>query len=361
MDDTFDPFGLQEENAKSRPVLISVSEGASDPVPVESSSQSPLYRVESFDPFGIGALQSSSLHDPPNNSSSMIEVNHQRHLSLNGPPKLSRLTQSHDPPFTGKKSQSIALPPKLMVKLTVHEEVSSVAKRGKEREGASDVSIEGTIYAQVQCSDANKNAPFIIQASQITSKEFELRPNPKFAVVLGESGTGEQAIVIPKQEIGYVPVVHYTLIDQVDHMPILLERKVTTHEKSCRIAIQVRSKLSNRGDLHDFSIAVAIPESIDGDSIEIIRGDGHWDSLKRTIIWKLASLNKGESFMVSAQANFWDDNVSDDDVLLPVLLRCSSSADSISAIELRVTEATGHPTVSTFTKTRSFRLLHRLT
>jgi hypothetical protein len=56
------------------------------------------------------------------------------------------------------------------------------------------------------------------------------------------------------------------------HMPVLLERKVTIHEMSVRIALQVRSKLTNRGNLRDFCLAVAVPEHVDASTVQIVRG-----------------------------------------------------------------------------------------
>jgi hypothetical protein len=51
---------------------------------------------------------------------------------------------------------------------------------------------------------------------------------------------------------------------------------VTIHESSVRIALQVRSKLTNRGDLRDFCLAVAVPEHVDANSVEIVRGTNEY-------------------------------------------------------------------------------------
>lgn len=342
MDESADIDGMgveREKKSKPRPVLISVSQGASRVAESEVSHvPPPINASDSFDPFGIGDLQIQQQ-----------TTDKRKHAASPKPPPLvNRLSRSN---VRG------ALPPKLTIKLMIHEEVSSLAKPGKEREGASMVSIDGTVYAQVQCSDANRNAPFAIKTGELSSGNLTIRPNNEFSA----SSTKCNAIEVPKKEIGYVPIAYYTITDEIEHMPILLERKVIVQDRSLRIAIQVRSKLSNLGNMEDFSIALAIPERVDGDSVEIVRGKGQYDELKRTIIWKLSSLNKGESFMVSARASLWMALGPDEDLQFPIILRCSSSVDHISSLDVQVAESEDHPASLTSHKVHSFRLLHRLT
>ena len=127
--------------------------------------------------------------------------------------------------------------------------------------------------------------------------------------------------------------------------------------------MQVRSKLTNSGDLEDFTIAVAVPEKVNGGTVKVVHGDGVWDPLKRTIKWKYSKLPKGQSFMIAAQAELWSP-VSPGgkrSIRFPVLLRCSSSSDQVSSVEFRAMEADGHPAAISASTFHSFRLLHRLT
>ena len=143
-----------------------------------------------------------------------------------------------------------------------------------------------------------------------------------------------------------------------------MERKVSVHGNVCRVAVQVRSKLTNLGDLEDFTIAVAVPERVKGSTVKVVHGDGVWDELKRTIKWKVERLPKGSSFMIAAQAQLWSPIASTGDkqtIRFPVLLRCSSSCDKVSSVEFQATEAEGHPAAISSTSFHSFRLLHRLT
>jgi hypothetical protein len=168
-------------------------------------------------------------------------------------------------------------------------------------------------------------------------------------------------VKVPKEEIGLVPVGNYVVHEQVPHMPILLERKVTIQKTSVRIAIQVRSKLTNLGDMENFAIAVAIPEHVDGRTVRVMRGDGVWDDLKRIIKWRLDTLRKGESYMVTAQAKLWRPADAATEIHFPVLLRCTATSDQVSTITIGAYGADGHPASITASVTITSRILHRLT
>lgn len=328
IDDTFDPFGLGLSSPErgGRAVLVSATNDAA------------------FDPFGVASKQQT-------HGTALEGVD----MELSPPPSVSRVHRKAATTVAKTTGTTIVIPPKVIVKLSVHEEVSAVAECNKQ--GASQVNIEGTIYAQVQCSDGKRNAPFVIRPPS-DLPNLILWPDAKYSKDIKDSK--DIFVQVPKEEIGFVAVAHYSLVEEVPHMPILLERKVTTHDTHCRIAVQVRSKLTNNGNMDDFTVAVAIPERVDGDSIQITRGEGVFDDLKRVIKWKLPTLNKGESFMVSAQAKLWQPE-GNAPIKFPVLLRCSAAADQISTVEFKALPADGHPASVSFSDSHAFRLLHRLT
>jgi hypothetical protein len=142
----------------------------------------------------------------------------------------------------------------------------------------------------------------------------------------------------------------------------LLERKITKSRQKIHIAIQVRSKLTNPDDLFEFAIALALSDTVDGDSVEVTSGEGEWDRLKRTITWKKDHLQKGESFMVTARAVLTEEAgaMPDDELSFPVMLRCRSD-DQISTAQFQAIEAIGYPaTVSCSTVAKTYRIIHRL-
>ncbi|KAL7557161.1 hypothetical protein ACA910_002440 [Epithemia clementina (nom. ined.)] len=366
VDSSVDPFGIAALTSDGGAVGVGGGGGGGDQVSSTSSQQQ-------WDEMQPQSLEQRL--DAARNGDPVVPI--VLDPQTGRPAPLSRQTRGNSATSTSR-----ALPPKMTIKLTLYEEVSAMALR--EEMVASQIAVEGSVYAQVQCSDALKNAPFTIAASKAREDTLiplvKLRPNQKITSLEpirrsrsgqrpvddddeddNNDGLGKAYLVqVPKSELGFVPIIHYSFSQVVEHMPVLLERKVTIHETSCRIALQVRSKLTNRGDLKDFTLVVAIPEVVDGDSIEIIRGQGSYDALKRLIKFKLASLNKGESFMVSAQAKLWK-AVRGTEVRFPVLLRCSSAEDQISTVDFRVQEADGSPCSISVTKGYSFRLLHRLT
>lgn len=344
----FDPFrakGKKEHEAgmasKVSPEQASLSESrtASQEDPMSLSLQPS--DSSSLDPFGIGTLTQQS-----NRASDQSGGGNRIHGSKNATTEGSK-----------NSTPVLALPPKMLVKLTTYEEVTSVATVLDP--GTARISVEGSVYVQLHSSDARRNAPFHLLPTS-GENDISIKLNNKYSKRLPNQLHIPVTVTIPKQELGYVPVLYYSFDQRVDQMPVLLERKVTIHEDSCRIAFQVRTKLTNRGDLRDFTLAVAVPEKVDADSIEILRGDGVYDGLKRLIKYKLASLAKGESFMVSAQAKLWKALGDDEDVHFPVVMRCTSAEDQISQVEVSAAEAPGQPSSLTVHKAHSFRLLHRL-
>jgi hypothetical protein len=320
--EAFDPFGLNVSTS-SQPLLDS-----------QSASE-----TSSFDPFGVAPFG-----DFPEDA--VLTSREPRE-----PPVVSRVTRT-------KPSATVALPPKIIVKLNIHEEISSVAQTVGKSPGASQVALEGSIQAQVQCSDALKNAPFNLIARSARMGTIPLRPNPEYMTPLPDF-SDKYVVHIPKHDIGFVPLASYQVANVVEHMPLLLERKVSFSGSFCRIAVQVRSKLSNRSNLKEFKVVVAIPECIDVSSVKILRGNGDFNELQRTISWSLDELEKGESFMVCAQAQLWDAPGEETVAAFPVLLRCKSS-DQISDLLLNLESAEGYPSSVTLNTNYSFRLLHRL-
>ena len=348
----FDTLAAKEEE-KKKPAMVdspaSPEQASQSGGTASSQEEDPLALISqpsdssSLDPFGIGSLTQQQSRPPDPAASSQVRRNASG-MTKEG----SRLTTTANP--------MLALRPKMLIKLTTYEEVTSVATVLEP--GTSRISVEGSVYIQLHSSDARRNAPF--QLVPATDKAVSVKPNNKYSKRVNNSQNSPVIVTLPKQELGYVPVLHYSYEQIVDHMPVLLERKVTIHEDSCRIAYQVRTKLTNQGDLRDFTLAVAVPEKVDADSIEILKGDGVYDGLKRVIKYKMASLVKGESFMVSAQGKLWKALGDDEEIHFPVVMRCTSSEDQISNVDFSVVEAPGQPSSLTVHKAQSFRLLHRL-
>eukprot|EP00934_Nitzschia_sp_Nitz4_P009287 Nitzschia sp. Nitz4//scaffold56_size114212//41724//42805//NITZ4_003943-RA/size114212-processed-gene-0.61-mRNA-1//-1//CDS//3329554685//9277//frame0 len=256
---------------------------------------------------------------------------------------------------------SNAIPPRMDVKFKVHEEVSSHAVLGKE--GSSEVYVEGTVLALVASSDALKNSPFILVSTHKYDK-LPFIPNPTYAKSYdaAESDSQINVVKIPKNISGFVKIGQYKHNQSVDHLPMLLEKKVTRSKEKIQVALQVRSKLTNPADLSEFSIALSMSEKVASDSVEVNVGIGEWDRMTRTIVWKLDRLPKGESFMVSARAKLTQEfkDLDTAELDFPVMMRCRCN-DQISKAAFQAVEATGFPaTITSSTTERSYRIIHRL-
>jgi hypothetical protein len=215
--------------------------------------------------------------------------------------------------------------------------------------------------AQVQCSDARKNSPFALLVPHVDS--LQIRPNHEYSVSRSTAASKAPILVtVPKPEIVAVPIAHYSLQQEIKFMPVLIERKITRNGTRVRIAIQVRSRLDNNGDMKDITILLAVPEKVDGASVTISRGNGVYDALRRTIKWNLPALYKGDSALVTAEADLWKrPTPGDDETPFPVLFRCSSVADPITPIQWKLAQVSGSPSHLSVTSIKhTFRLLHRL-
>lgn len=206
---------------------LRVPEGFADPVNDDG------FGNEIFDPFALGADAFPSMNTPVVDEASSASSPHP-------PPTVNRLTRSTDDrrpvnireerPSSPEDQKIVAIPPKLLVKFNIHEEVNSVANVGVENEGSSEVNVEGKLYCQIQSSDALKNSPFALVATTLQGGRVQFRPNDDF---VKEPSSALQSIPahsvhivnIPKLEIGSVHLGSYVFAENVRHMPVLVERK----------------------------------------------------------------------------------------------------------------------------------------
>lgn len=161
VEELFDPFALLSEkgiasNLSKQPVDIAESRDPPSYSDLLYSTGSATFDVEAteikdfdqFDPFGIGVTATAQQHYGDDSSTQ----------SPNPPPELFRLTRSGGVSHvsssvsdSANRQTGVPLPPKLMVRLIIHEEVSSVALGKADSQGASEVTIEGTVKVRSAC------------------------------------------------------------------------------------------------------------------------------------------------------------------------------------------------------------------
>jgi len=211
--------------------------------------------------------------------------------------------------------------------------------------------------------------------SHLTDEEYRASRRTSAASTASEGeetaiGKFNWRVKIPKSEKKACEILSYSMNVRTQDMPILVQTKSVLRMNSARISAQVRSNLSNTGDLSEFTITMAIPTTFDGDTVKVSRGsNGTWDVTKRIITWKIGGLKHGESCLVTAEADISasmkeamseDPNVRMAEKYLrcPVLVRCTSEVDQISDMAASVLEDSPAHVVEN--PTRSYRLLHRV-
>lgn len=180
---------------------------------------------------------------------------------------------------------------------------------------------------------------------------------------------------IPKSELAGCEIFSYNLNARTQNMPLLVQSKMAVKSTTCRLSVQIRSNLSNKGDISNLVIIIAIPNTLRGETVHITRGKhGVWDATKRIVTWKIGNLPHGESCLVSAEAevsssvaSLLDEDQNDaarviqEKVHCPVLVRCSSEMDQVSNMCLSVTALPGVPAnIARVNQVSSYRLLHRV-
>lgn len=182
-------------------------------------------------------------------------------------------------------------------------------------------------------------------------------------------------IHVPKSELAGCEILSYDMNVRTQNMPMLVQSKTAVKSTTCRTSVQIRSNLSNKGDISNLVIIIAIPNTLRGETVHVTRGkQGVWDATKRIVTWKVGNLPHGESYLVSAAAevssavaNLMNEGLNDatsvirEKVHCPVLVRCSSEVDKVSDIRLSVMPLPDVPSsIARVDHVTSYRLLHRV-
>lgn len=274
------------------------------------------------------------------------------------------------------------LPPRLNVRLSLHEEVSSMAVANPDGDGGSlsQMSIEGTVTARVESSNAKDNTPFALQITGPMTSMADITCRDHCVLEEGEdiesflSGTVRCCVDIPKAAVAGCEILRYSLTARTQNMPILVQAKsAIVRSDACRISVQIRSNLSNQGDLSDLLVVVAVPATLLGAGLRVTRGDqGVWDAHRRLITWRVGPLPHGESRLFSAEAGLapaaaallhdhpFAPGVVEARLACPVLVRCSAGEDQASDLTLTASALEGVPATIVQQQVRSYQLLHRV-
>ena len=352
---------------------------------------------EPFDPFCYADEQDLTSKAATDVTSKATNIRKDHSWALHYEDEQAQIS-SHEAPLwrSGSTTSNRRLPPRLTVKLSHHEEVASSLVEGQEKEElfitgkimvrfqravpmfVYEISNEivSTMKAQVESTDSNQNAPFRLTISGPMSSIANVKCYDYCTPLMNQSTTNDPStsyeVSIPKSILEPRHIATYTIDKaQTQNMPILLQTKVTIFNNTCRIGIQIRSNMSNIGDLHDYIIVLSLPTMLKMHTVTITRGsNGGLDEMKGIVSWKIGHLGHGKSNLVSVEAEMESvliDMVNsmgvehvEETMDFPVLVRCSSGVDQISDINLSCGALKGVPASVAVQIVKSFRLIHRV-
>lgn len=136
----------------------------------------------------------------------------------------------------------------------------------------------------------------------------------------------------------------------------------------CRVGIKVRSNPTNKHNIKNIAILLAVPPDVSGETMKMSLVGGVWDPMRRIIIWSSPSMKSGETIEFQLQFEYTPTN----NLLprFPVLVRCDSSDDQLSDVEIQVGGQTYYdgnglthlqqgPSPFKMNLSTSYRLFHR--
>jgi len=343
----------------------------------EDTFEAIMFRDTPGAPLSYDEDDAFSVMLSPNNKTTPSPQQTKSHLTkrINSPMSRSvkkggMLPQIDESGFSTSRSNSSAfpvLPPKVVVSLVIHEEATSQQEKKSDLDDiSSHVKIEGTAHAQLVSSNAGENPPLqlkVYDPDYPDDDKFILNKNFVIEEETDLDGIGIKTLVVPKKVIGQIQIALWERTVVKRFMPVLLQSKVIrtgANRNRCMVAIQLRSNLHNKGSLKALTATVAVPPTVIGDSLEIKQGEGTFNDLKRVITWTLKELPVGKSLMFGFEIDILATFPPEEVPKFPILIRCRSTDDTISSVEVNLEKMQGHPATLVVKKYASFRLLHRL-
>ena len=141
-----------------------------------------------------------------------------------------------------------------------------------------------------------------------------------------------------------------------------VQSRTKTNKKDCQVALQISSNPENEKSLSDFTIIMMVPKNAIGESLETQPVGGIYNASKRSVIWCVSHLGKGEKFQLHAQFKL-DKTVEEmngEKPSFPILVRCQSLYAHLSGIVVECEdEPKGFPADVNTKVARRFRVSHR--
>jgi len=87
-------------------------------------------------------------------------------------------------------------------------------------------------------------------------------------------------------------------------------------------------------NIENVTILMAVPPDVNGESMKMSLQGGVWDPMRRVVIWSSPLVKSGET--IEFQLQFDYTSVNDQLPRFPVLVRCDSTNDKLSDVEIGV-------------------------
>ena len=271
---------------------------------------------------------------------------------------------------TSRRSPPARRPPRVIVKLYIHEEVSSTQDKSESiDEICSHVLLDGKVEASITTHHP-LNPPFSVRISDPDYPEESQNVFQFASNLMTFYGPSEfNTLCVPKamtQNYNKVKLATYHRSVTKKFMPILAQVKVIrvgANGEFCRVAVQIRSNLNNAGSIGDIDIAMAVPPTVLSKTLSIVegQGNGYFDEMKRVVRWKVKQLEQGSSVVFGAECEVLPSLSPEEVPKFPLMLRCNSVEDTVSSLQIECRQLDEeHPVILAVSINRSFQLLHRL-
>ena len=142
-----------------------------------------------------------------------------------------------------------------------------------------------------------------------------------------------------------------------------VQTRIRIQETFCRVALQISSNPANADILTDLTIIMAVPKTINGETLVSSPAGGVWNEGKRSVVWCVAEVGVGQKFQLQAQFEMETgvDQTSDEkNPSFPVLVRCQCMSTQLSNIQFEVSEVPKiFPSNVMMKMAKRFRISHR--
>lgn len=352
--------------------------------------------TDDFDPFGL--KKESSIHDLSQNTDVNdsavnwstdfpIDFSFQDNYfasfdsSTNKKGSLSNVSGAFETSFDNLNLNADLSEPPLHVHVALHEEISCIYNGSLE---ASEMSIRGTISVnppiELDCKpfylvikDYNSYLENVTSYFECASKVITSDFTKQYKRYDGK-GTHVFRVSIPHMEDIHsesIDVIKYTCAEKLKPLPLLVRTKVRIAGKYCRVALVIRTNPSNKQDMKNIVVMLAVPPDVDGDTIRMSRKGGVWDAMKKIVTWVFDDqLDTSGGIDMQLQfelvASSYGIGIESEHLVtpkFPVMVRCDAFDDHLSGIDIELQPIEdGIDGIQKLFKPkvdRSYRLLHR--